>query len=371
MLSKVKCKSCIVMMSLVMTVVFLLLSFLTVDSTAVADEDMETHSFEVEFQSLPEIRSNEYLKDTDFVTPNPEEDRFTVSRKVLKATEICRSGHMQGLKPICGVNPCLKKINHKPTSPTPRKDAIPADARRKINFMGGWLDSIHMSLVSHVTDMQWSHGIYGTVGEMGVNHGKFTSILSFNLDTSAGEKLFVADAFSSEPVKSSAFTMDQRPSFVQNMKEWNHFTSGDNSDPDIFVHNGNSFDMSAEQLQEWDLPQFRFFAIDGNDDPMSILHAIEKASCLLRDGGIVAIDGIHLKDSNTQSAVKHYFHRNGPSALTPLMSVKNKLYLCTADYKEKYVKYFIQHRDLLVSLNIKEVHSDTFGIQSSYFTTNR
>lgn len=281
----------------------------------------------------------------------------------------CRTGHVQGLRPVCSFG-CLRRLYvGNPSFYPPRDEVVPTGVRQDIVSMGGKLHNIHISLVSHITDMQWMNGIYGTVGEIGAYEGQMTKVLSYNIDRAAGERLFVSDHFMG-PATSRPHDPRQEV-FVQNMKDVDFHVDSDNENNKLFLHVGQPSEVTGELLQELDLPQFRLLSIDGEQDAMSILMAVERASCMLRDGGVMVIGGVSQFNSQTVAALKHYFRIHGTGAFQPFVVARNKVYLTTTNWKDRVLRHFANDERLSLIFNLQEVTTNTFGSEMAFFTQKK
>ena len=108
----------------------------------------------------------------------------------------CVSGHVDNFPPICGADGCLRTLVRQ-ASGSNMKDIF----QHKYNFdfvnrIAGWCDAqTHAPLARELSVMQWDHGVVGSVGEIGVYRGKYSSILGFVTNTAIGERFFAADIF--------------------------------------------------------------------------------------------------------------------------------------------------------------------------------
>ena len=209
-------------------------------------------------------------------------------------------------------------------------------------------------MVSVLTDLQWYHGIYGSLGEFGESEGKLLSVMTFNINLEAGEKLFVSGHFSDEK---------QFRTFKENMKYWSFFPGKiSSSRPQkvllsaenlgnriIHIHRDFPVELANTLLTSWSVPQFRIISINpAKIETSMIFHSIEKAACILRDGGFIVIDGINELDGGNNSlslpALRYFFQKHGVSSLKPLMSGLGKVYLCTERWHKPYMEYIKFHK---------------------------
>ena len=297
-------------------------------------------------------------------------------RSVSTTTPYCRSGQMQGLKPFCDLG-CLPRLQqpHLPSFPNPRNNAVSLDARREITYMSGErFHQFHLSLPSHLTDIQWKNGIYGTVGQIGATPGKFTSVLGFNVDITAGEQLFVSGQFAGQ----SAGELSAHPDMLSAIKSnlghwgWQQGESDAESERHYHLHEGTATSLNTYQLQQRGFSQFRLISIYAESGAVpGTVQALEQASCLLRDGGVIIVSGVSKQSAPATSALKHFFNRHGTTALSPLMSIKDKLYICTTNWKDRFTKSFKNDEMLRLAFSLKEVTSNAFGPEMVYMIHSR
>ena len=271
----------------------------------------------------------------------------------------CDAGHMGGLLPVCSQNECLRKLHISKNvdfdSFMPRIEPIPPESMQTIDFMQEYLAEFHIRMLSVISDLQWHHGIYGSIGELGHSEGKLVSVLTFNIKLEAGEKLFVSGLFADER---------QFNSFKRNMEHWSFFPrkisssrphKGLSNDAEnlgnriIHIHKDFPLQLAKNLLTSWNIPQFRIISINPSRDEASmIFHSIENAACILRDGGIAIIDGINELDGGNNSlslpALRYFLQKHGVSSLKPIISGLHKVYLSTNAWHDTYMDYIKFHK---------------------------
>jgi len=299
--------------------------------------------------------------------------------------ERCQTGHIPGLPEICDGSGCLRKLTiSSDTKTKSRPDPVPANIRRLIDYIPGWLDSTHFSIIPFLTEMQWAEGIHGSVGELVAGLGKLTSLLTFNVDHSAGEILFVSDDFIrslNKYVPQGETTLYDK--FVSYMSKCGYAvtdlsltkpTSLLSSSKTVYVHQGNAMDLHKQLFQQWDIPQFRLIALDGDsgEESMTSLSGLIVSSCVLRDGGMIVVDGVdsHESSQHMVSSLSHYFTgiQHEKIVLTPLLKARNKLYLTTVGYKQRYTDYLLKHSEKELGVTLKPVKSDYYGVTLTYLS---
>jgi hypothetical protein len=340
-------------------------------------------------QKSPHHVANDRHQDNQQIDSNLaiEEDRHGLDddhQHVQIVGEKCQHGHIPNLPQICDAAGCLQKLTiHLAAKIKSKPDPVPADLRRAIDYIPGWIDSTHFSVIPFLTEMQWAEGIYGSVGELVAGMGKLTSLLTFNIDHAAGEILFVSDDFVrslNKYIPNGERTLYD--SFVDYMSKCGYtVTDMSSAKPSwppsgaktVYVHQGNAMDLHKQLFKLWNIPQFRLIAIDGDSgdtESMMSLSGLIVASCVLRDGGLIVVDGVDSTDSSQHmaSSLSHYFSgiQQEKVVLTPLLKARNKLYLTTVEYKEKYSQYLLQHSEKELGVSLRQVASDEYGTKLTY-----
>ena len=279
----------------------------------------------------------------------------------------CGHGHLQGYVGTCpGNSVCLRKLQRE--AKTTWRDISEVDKTRTLLlYVPGSADIAHLVFVTLLTDFQWRNGVYGSVGELGTGEGRFTAVLSFNTDLEAGERLVLSDEFD-KPTASMPM-MAKLDSFRHFLKPWGFTTSGERR---VYAHRGQSAGVDREMLLAWNLPwQFRLVSIDGRQDAVSLLRCLERAACILRDGGVVVVDDVDSDASPARSALKHFLNTRTRSAFSPLLLARDKLYLCTTNWRQRFARLLVSHVELVVAYDIKERTDSGFGPVLSYFYMDR
>jgi len=224
-------------------------------------------------------------------------------------------------------------------------------------------------------------GVYGSVGEFVAGVGKFTSLLTLNVDYSAGELLFVSDTFFRSGHK---YQMNGDDSSMYN-KFMSYLNKCDFKVEDIsgkkdainplyskvaYVYRGSVMELNKKLLKTWDIPQFRFVALDIESESNSAisLSSLILSSCLLRNGGILVIDGLDSPQSREHvvSSITHYLSVVKSNVFTPFLYARNKLFLTTSDYKLRYIKYIALHSESILKVSLKEITNSNYGRQFTY-----
>ena len=251
--------------------------------------------------------------------------------------EKCAAGHLKGLAPRCGADGCLKILE----GPNEKvaKD-IPTLTRYKILFTEGWLNEVHIVITKELTTMQWSFGIYGSVGEIGVYFGKYSAVLASFMATDYGERIFICDIFGNQKHMNFKTEEGRKDIFegVMNVVGFSMFSNKESKH--IRVWDDSSLYLTKSLYVAMDLPAFRFFSIDGNHHEAFVLHDLTHVTCILREGGIIAVDDfLNLTWPGVKKAINLFFRMYGTDVIRPSVIQRPKLYFCSASWHSTFMKY--------------------------------
>jgi hypothetical protein len=162
---------------------------------------------------------------------------------------------------------------------------VPCAAEQYIRFgskkVQGWLAPESSLLIKTVSDAQVASGIIGSVGEIGIHHGRLF-ILLYLLAT-PDEQAFAIDIFEAQHLNVDSSGEGDRQVFEGHLDRIG-------VDPRrIHIIAESSLDVSAEMLEQLVGPT-RLFSIDGGHTTPIALNDLELAEATLADGGVVILD---------------------------------------------------------------------------------
>jgi hypothetical protein len=179
------------------------------------------------------------------------------------------------------------------TNFAPRSDSPKVSQEQRIDFvMGGYKNiskgSGNFKLVGPMTmklaNVQHGEGIYGSVAELGVHHGRFTGALY--VTATETEKLIAADLFEefqSQNVDVSGFGNKQ--AFLEGLQSYGL------SESDLHVlHTGSTEDIPFDWYQRANFEPFRLISVDAGHTAGLTFNDLEIAFCNALRGGIVILD---------------------------------------------------------------------------------
>eukprot|EP00878_Enallax_costatus_P041637 GHUV01048466.1.p1 GENE.GHUV01048466.1~~GHUV01048466.1.p1 ORF type:complete len:179 (+),score=33.36 GHUV01048466.1:196-732(+) len=122
------------------------------------------------------------------------------------------------------------------------------------------------------TRRQHELGIYGTVGEIGVHHGKFLIPILGN--ALASEPAIAMDLFEDQESNLAKSGFGSKLELLRNLEACG---IPENS---IRLAGGNSMHLTASNFTQWGLPAFRLLSVDGGHSLEITLHDLMVASCV-------------------------------------------------------------------------------------------
>ena len=136
-----------------------------------------------------------------------------------------------------------------------------------------------------LSQIQHSSGIYGSVGEFGVHHGRYTGCLF--LGATANEDLVVGDIFEQQDKNVDGSGFGDKRMFMQGL------TTYGLSESDLFlVHTGSTDEIPFDWSSSAGFTPFRMFSVDAGHTAALTFNDLEIAFCNLLQGGIVVLDDI-------------------------------------------------------------------------------
>jgi hypothetical protein len=136
-----------------------------------------------------------------------------------------------------------------------------------------------------LSQIQHSSGIYGSVGEVGVHHGRFTGCLF--LGATANEDLVVGDIFEQQEKNVDGSGYGNKQMFMKGLT-----TYGLSASDLRTVHTGSTDEIPFDWSSSAGFSPFRMFSVDAGHTAALTFNDLEIAFCNLLQGGIVVLDDI-------------------------------------------------------------------------------
>ena len=200
------------------------------------------------------------------------------------------------------------------------------EALRSDETFEGWLTPTNVFMVGYLSRKQHDLGNFGSVGEIGVHHGKFTAALSGF--ASPRESVVAYDLFSLQKQNTDGSGKGDSQRFKGNLDRF------DLLDQNTQALEGNSFNLKAAHFSNY--ASFRLFSVDGGHTESLTLNDLLLTCSIIHDGGIVILDDFINMDWLGVVSGAFEFMRS-QSRLVPFLWMSNKLYFTTADSHGLYV----------------------------------
>lgn len=185
-----------------------------------------------------------------------------------------------------------------------------------------FVDMVGM-IVMKISNVQHSRGMFGSVGELGVHHGRFTSCIF--ITASRGEKLVVADVFEQQEKNVDGSGLGNRKAFMKSLEVY-----GLNENDLHTVHVGSTTELTPFWNKDKQFEQFRFVSIDAGHSTTLTKHDMYISACNLLRGGVIALDDLfHWHWTGVTEGIFQYFNemREFPLQLIPFLLCDNKMFL--------------------------------------------
>jgi len=188
-------------------------------------------------------------------------------------------------------------------------------------------------LVLMLTKAQYDNKITGAAGEIGVHYGGFFLAIATAADVV--ENLFVIDVFDLV-----AYNVDGSGAGRQDMVLENADKVSIRRDRIAIIKEASTNVTTANFTK---VGPVRFFSVDGGHTAKTTFHDLVLASCVLVEGGIIALDDVAFPDTWSQGVVEGLFRFLSYSKrLVPFLASGEKLYLTTSkEYAQIYTDYLL------------------------------
>lgn len=212
-------------------------------------------------------------------------------------------------------------------------------AARGFRRVDGWLTALDSRLVRTIGCAQDDFRVTGSVGEIGVHHGRLFILLY--MMRSKGERAFAIDLFRDQHLNVDGSGKGDLGAFRKNIEK----IAGTSGSMEIFQ--SSSTDITWERIEERVKQKARLFSIDGGHTRDIAYNDIAIASDGLADGGVIIIDDYFNADwPGVSEATVEFFCRNS-GALAPFAIGENKLFVARPQFAQRYGDYLrqkVKHR---------------------------
>lgn len=196
----------------------------------------------------------------------------------------------------------------------------------------GWVVPLQLTVVRTIDSLQIDHCITGSVGEIGVHHGRFFYMMAamakrkepkVAIDVFQHQELNIDQSGGNASGKLEAFERHGR-------------ALGYDTEKDLTIISADSTTLTPRKLARQGIPAFRFLSVDGSHVYATVLKDMELAACSIHDAGVFVVnDFVNHENPGVIEAVSEFLDRYPHMA--PFLWTCNKLYFTHAAYHELYL----------------------------------
>jgi len=219
-----------------------------------------------------------------------------------------------------------------------------------IKKVHGWLEQTDVDYILEIVNYQNQSSIYGSVGEIGVHHGKL--FILFNLLTREDEHSFAIDLFDEQKENIDRSGLGDLRTFKSNLD--NYATNNQN----IEILSMNSLNLDKNFYRETSSKKFKLFSIDGGHHYKAVINDLKIAEEVMVEGGVVLLDDLlNPLWIEVVSAYSSYKLKGGK--LVAFAITKDKLYLTNSKkHAEGYQEALINVFNSKFNFLVKELFGD-------------
>jgi len=187
-----------------------------------------------------------------------------------------------------------------------------------LRSVDGWLDRFSAKLIQTISEIQFQEGVTGSLGEIGVHHGKLFIVLL--LSATGTEAVFAIDLFERQDLNLDRSGCGNREKFLENLERW----AGTSEKVSLIAQ--SSLETRPEDILT-SCGRVRLASIDGGHTETCTRNDLMLMETVLTDRGVVVIDDFfNPRWPDVSTGVAKYLL--SPSAtLRPFAISPNKMYL--------------------------------------------
>lgn len=184
-----------------------------------------------------------------------------------------------------------------------------------------------------LSKLQHKAGIFGSVCELGVHHGRYTSTLF--ITAREHEKLIVADVFGQQEKNVDNSGLGDKEKFLASLAEYGLSSSDLHT-----LFTGSTEEIPKDWSVQEGFEQFRLISVDAGHTSILTRNDLLLSTCNLLQGGVVVIDDLYHPHWHGVTEGMHQFFSSmtEPYDLYPFLHCEQKLFM-TND-REKHGKYY-------------------------------
>ncbi|MFO0864728.1 MAG: class I SAM-dependent methyltransferase [Gemmataceae bacterium] len=196
----------------------------------------------------------------------------------------------------------------------------------------GWLDEHSARMIAGLSLFQQHQRLSGSVGEIGVHHGRLFIILGLTRD--AHEQLFAIDVFEKQELNLDRSGNGSRAHFLENLR--GHGVSPES----VTMLTGDSREIQGNHLRSQVGP-VRLMSIDGGHTEECVRHDLQLAEEVIADHGVLILDDVF--NSTWPAVVTAYARHLAEQPRTvPFATSPNKVYACRPAFVAIYQTFLRQ-----------------------------
>ncbi|KAG2494487.1 hypothetical protein HYH03_007256 [Edaphochlamys debaryana] len=213
---------------------------------------------------------------------------------------------------------------------------------------GNMIWAMSLSLSSKLAQFQLSHGISGSVGEIGTYYGKYF----FSIATAAlpEEPKVDIDLFEAQHLN-----VDRSGGFVDSGRFRRHAAALGVANLTLLSQDSST--VTINTFVQMGTPAFRLFSVDGAHTFEATLRDLQLAACAIKRGGVIVLDDWLNMDWTGVVDASFQFLHNAPSIVPFLF-----LYLTTREFHPLYLAWAQQLPCLHCSSADRGMHSSRYEL---------
>jgi hypothetical protein len=236
--------------------------------------------------------------------------------------------------------------------------------RRGVGKVSGWLNGYSAKYIVALSDAQIRLGESGSVGEIGVHHGKLFILLA--LQTQLDERAFGIDIFGDQHLNADRSGKGDKQILFSNMRKWADRVK------DARIIQKLSSDVEPAEILET-CGRARLVSIDGGHTEECVINDLSLVEAVLTDRGIIIVDDYFNEYwPEVSSGVQRYL-QSGDSKLRPFAITPNKVYLAPKESVSTYRAamrqsqgYYYEKTSRLLGFDV-----DIFGLLDFTFSAKK
>ena len=186
-----------------------------------------------------------------------------------------------------------------------------------------------------LSQYQSEHDISGSVGEIGVHHGKF--FIGLHNLKDEGKRSLAIDVFDLQHLNIDGSGHGNKKAFLENVAQH----AQDPDDVDILM--ADSISVSDDDIQRIhnDFGRFKLFSVDGGHTAVHTANDLAIAEKLLANGGVLILDDLfNMNWPGVHEGTARFF-QSPERKLAPFLIVTNKVFFTTFSYQKEF--YQLMH----------------------------